>query len=481
MDAESHRIGIRRIEMSHERGFLINGRPLKLRGTNRHQEYPYVGNAIPAQAQRRDIYQIKENGFNVVRLGHYPQDPSVLEACDELGLMAIEPIPGWQFFNKDTLFTQHTFQDIRDLIRRDRNHPCIIAWETTLNESLPPKEWKDKAVQVAHEEFPTDQCYTSRDAYGYDGFNICYNDWEEGFNRPNKTSKPGFIREYYDYEFGGRYSTTRVARGDGDRALQQNAWNAQWSYNRYAAYPPSTMGCAVWSMYDYNRGCCDNICLSGTADIFRLPKFSLPFSRTQVPEGSPLLPGVKMPYEVFVASHWTKDSSDTILVYGNVDEVELRLNGKAIARHSPDNGPDTDYISRPDGGNCRHLPSPPFTFFGIPWQKGRLEAIGYHRGKAVAKHTVCTPREAKRLDIGYFESGQPASRNDLIIVYISLVDANGTVNSSENKRQVTLTVQGGEIVGPSTMTAEAEVASFLVRTADAKRLTLTAQSQSLKS
>lgn len=480
VDAESHRIGIRRIEMSHERGFLINGRPLKLRGTNRHQEYPYVGNAIPAQAQRRDIYQIKENGFNVVRLGHYPQDPSVLEACDELGLMAIEPIPGWQFFNKDTLFTKHTFQDIRDLIRRDRNHPCIIAWETTLNESLPPKEWKDKAVHVAHEEFPTDQCYTSGDAYGYDGFDICYNDWEEGFNRPNKTSKPGFIREYYDYEFGGHYSTTRVARGDGDRALQQNAWNAQWSYNRYSAYSPSTMGCAVWSMYDYNRGCCDNICLSGTADMFRLPKFSLPFFRTQVPAGNPLLPGLKMPYEVFVASHWTKDSSDTIQVYGNVDEVELRLNGKTVASKSPDNGPDTGYISRPDGGNCSHLPSPPFTFFGIPWREGKPEAIGYHQGKAVAQHTVCTPGKFERLDINYFKSGQPASSNDLLIIYVSLVDANGTVNSAENKRQVTLSVQGGEVVGPSTIAVEAGVASFLVRTADAKRLTLTAQSQSLK-
>ena len=73
---------------------------MKLEGSNRHQEYPYVGNAISDQAQYRDMYQIRDNGFNTVRLGHYPQDPSVLEACDELGLLVIEPIPGWQFFNK---------------------------------------------------------------------------------------------------------------------------------------------------------------------------------------------------------------------------------------------------------------------------------------------------------------------------------------------------------------------------------------------
>ncbi len=83
---------------------------------------------------------------------------------------------------------------------------------------------------------------TSGDTYGYDGFDVCYNDWKEGYNRPNTTSKPGFIREYYDYEFGGHYSTTRVTRGDGDYALMQNAWNAQWSHNRYRAYYPWTIG-----------------------------------------------------------------------------------------------------------------------------------------------------------------------------------------------------------------------------------------------
>lgn len=86
-DCEETRIGIRRIEMTREHGFVINGKPLRLVGSNRHMEYPYVGNALPENAQYRDIYQIRTNGFNIVRLGHYPQDPSVLEACDELGLL----------------------------------------------------------------------------------------------------------------------------------------------------------------------------------------------------------------------------------------------------------------------------------------------------------------------------------------------------------------------------------------------------------
>lgn len=478
-DLRETRIGIRRLEMSREKGFLINGRPLRLVGTNRHMEYPYVGNALSDNAQYRDIYQIKANGFNVVRLGHYPQDPSVLDACDELGLLAIEPIPGWQFFNKDSAFIRHTYQDVRDLIRRDRNHPSIILWETTLNESWPPKEWKDGAVRVAHEEYPGDQCFTSGDSYGYDGFDVCYNDWEEGFNRPNHTRKPGFIREYYDYEFGGHYSTTRIRRGDGDRALRQNVWNAQWSLNRYNPYYPATMGSAVWSMYDYNRGCCDNICYSGVADVFRLPKFSLPFFRTQVKAGTVLLPDVRMPHEVFVATHWLEGSSDTVQVFGNVDEVELRLNGRTVARRRPDNGPDSPYLSAPDGGNCRNLDCPPFTFTGVKWKAGTLEAVGYKEGREVARHAVKTPGEVSALQISYFESGKPAAKNDLLIVYVSLVDKDGTLAFGENRREVTLRVRGGVIKGPDHVTAEAGIASFLVQTGEADQLTLEAASQGL--
>lgn len=480
-NCEDTRIGIRRIEMTREKGFVINDKPLKLEGSNRHQEYPYVGNAISDQAQYRDMYQIRDNGFNTVRLGHYPQDPSVLEACDELGLLVIEPIPGWQFFNKAQGFVDHTYKDIRDLIRRDRNHPSVIMWETTLNESWPPKSWKDQAVRIAHEEFPGDQCYTSGDTYGYDGFDVCYNDWKEGYNRPNTTSKPGFIREYYDYEFGGHYSTTRVTRGDGDYALMQNAWNAQWSHNRYRAYYPWTIGGAVWSMYDYNRGCCDNICYSGLADLFRLPKFGLLYFRTQMKEGT-FTPAGPMTYEVFINSHWLEGSSDTLQVYGNVDEVKLQLNGRVIARQYPDDKPSTsEYVSRPDGGNAENIDFPPFTFFNVNWERGELKAIGYKDGKAVAEHVVRTPGAVEAMDITYFESGVSASCRDLLIVYVNLKDLQGTGCFGENNREVKLEVlQGGELRGPATIKAEAGVASFLVATTDSPMLVLKAVSGNLE-
>lgn len=481
IDSETTRIGIRRIAFSRERGFVINGTPVELVGTNRHQEYPYVGNAISDRAQYRDIYQIKANGFNIVRLGHYPQDPSVLDACDELGVLAIEPIPGWQFYNGNPAFVEHTYNDVRQMIRRDRNHPSVVLWETTLNESNPPAHWKDRAVAVAHEEYPGDQCYTSGDSYGYEGFDVCYNDWADGFQRPNRTKKAGFIREYYDYEFGGHYSTTRVGRGWGHAALMQNAWNAQWSFNRYKADYPATSGAAVWSMYDYNRGCCDNICLSGVADLFRLPKYSLPFFRSQQSAGT-ALPGGPMPYEVFIAAAYDGVRRiDTLQVYGNVDEVELLHDGVTLGRRRPDNGPTTShYAGKPDGGNGGNLKHPPFTFTGVDWHSGVLEAVGYKDGKPVARHTVAVPGEAARLDISYFESGKPAASHDLLIVYVALKDKKGHPLTHVNGRKIRLNVaQGGRVQGPAETATEMGVASFLVRTDDARRLRLTAESDGL--
>lgn len=477
IDTEETRIGIRHLEMT-DKGCFINGKRYELDGSNRHQEYPYVGNAISDRAQYRDVWQMRNNGFNTVRLGHYPQDPSVLDACDELGLLAIEPIPGWQYFSNDPLFQELTYYNIQEMIRRDRNHPSIILWETTLNESWPSNEWKDGAVRTAHEEMPEGQCFTSGDSYGYSGFDVCYNDWRDAdFSRPNNSGKPGFIREYYDYEFGGHYSTSRITRGDGERALRQNLWNAQWSLNSNRSRSGNTMGGAVWSTYDYNRGCCDNICYSGVADLFRLPKYSLPFYRSQMAPGS-FTPEGPMPHELFIASRWDSQSSDTVVVLGNVAEVALLVNGREVARQKADRGGWTEYTPQTDGGNCDKLAFPPFTFKGIRFEAGTIEARGYDAaGGEVARTEVRTPGKPEGLQLSYFESGMPAGRGDLLIVYVTLTDAQG-VACHNNGEPVKLTVlAGGEVAGPDHVSTEAGVASFLVRTADAARLQLQADWQ----
>lgn len=188
------------------------------------------------------------------------------------------------------------------------------------------------------------------------------------------------------------------------------------------------------------------------------------FSEHRLAEGS-MLPSGKMPYEVFIPAYRDEILSDTVMVYGNVDEVELVLNGKTIRRQTADKGPDSDYIPVPNGGNGKNLHFPPFTFYGVPKERGVLKAVGYHQGKKVAEYTVKTPGVPERLDITYFESGKPATKNDLLIVYVRMLDKQGVL-CPVNGIPVELSVQGGEIVGPTSYPLEAGVASFLVRTGE---------------
>ena len=96
IDQYDTRIGFREARFTPE-GFHLNGKHLKLRGLNRHQTFPFVGQAMPARVQRRDAWILKkELKCNIVRTSHYPQSPHFLDACDELGLLVFEEIPGWQ-------------------------------------------------------------------------------------------------------------------------------------------------------------------------------------------------------------------------------------------------------------------------------------------------------------------------------------------------------------------------------------------------
>lgn len=463
LDIDTTRIGIRRFEISKDH-FYINGEEMFLRGVNRHQEYPYIGYALSNEAQYRDARKIKEAGFDYVRLSHYPHSPAFMDACDELGLIVLDAIPGWQYYNENEAFKTYVIQTCRDMIRRDRNHACVMSWEVSLNESWMPEKFIDQAVAAAREEYPGDQCFTSGWMnYGYDIFLQARQHRLQHYEDPGN---PYIVSEYGDWEYFAMNAgleqdqwkdlvpddrSSRQLLAAGEKRLLQQATNIQEAHNDNFNTPAFADG--YWSMYDYNRGYADDLETSGIMSIFRVPKFSYYFFRSQrnADEVSSLFPSGPM---VDIASWWDENSSSNVRVFSNCEEVELSLNGILISRQKPDTG----RISN-------NLAHPPFTFRMDKFHPGTLLATGYIEGKKAVQDTVVTPGEPKALKLVCDESGRPpkAGCNDAIFIYATIVDENGQ-RVPLNGEMVKYSVSGdATVINPGSMaSSEAGIATALI-------------------
>jgi beta-galactosidase len=128
LDEIDSRFGLRWFEVSTEKGFVLNGEPIKLIGANRHQDFEGLGNALPNKLHRSDYKTIKEMGANVIRTAHYPQDPEVYKICDELGLLVWTEVPVINDITDTHAYHEVSLKMQREQILQFFNHPSIVMW-----------------------------------------------------------------------------------------------------------------------------------------------------------------------------------------------------------------------------------------------------------------------------------------------------------------------------------------------------------------
>lgn len=462
VDEVDTKIGIRTIRQTTHGGFFINGEHLYLRGANRHQAYPYVGDAASNAMQEREVIDLKRGGYNAVRAAHYPQDPAFLEACDKYGLLVLECIPGWQYYNENPLFNERLYQVAQEMVRRDRNHPSVFLWEIMLNESRYPAEVAKAIYDKVHAEYPGDQMYTSGDYFGSaekaDYFDVLYKQVgkypKDGNVMSNYKEDQLALKPLYSREWGdgvGEKPQVSLMENEYEQMRQCRSRLHQLNGNGYFDWclldlNERSAGHFVWSYNDYARGCCTNTLFCGVVDINRWPKFSyymLQSMRDKQISQEGLYAGPMVYIASYNASAEFRSSTTEITVFSNCDAVRLYRNGKLIGEQTrQERTPLYAPIVQKGGSPC-------FVFDAGGYEAGELKAEALVGGKVVATHRVRTPGMPHHVEIEVRHNGITpiADGSELIPVYIKICDKEGTL-VPDSKAMVYLEVSGkGTLVG----------------------------------
>ena len=489
IDSYSEKIGIRKSEIKDD-GYYLNDEKLYITGTNAHQEYPYLGYAISGEAQYRDVVKIKNAGFDFVRMSHYPHAEAFMNACDELGILVMNSLTGWQFFGNE-IFQKNAIQDIRDMARRDRNHPSVIFWEASLNETEMSDSFMKEATKTLKEELPFKNIYSACwiDNPNYDIFIPArqHGKAPDYWTKYNKGNRKIFIAEYGDWEYYAQNAgfnqkefsnlkeeerTSRQLRGFGEKRLLQQAYNFQEAANSNRR-GTQTIGEANWLMFDYNRGYSPDLESSGISDIFRIPKFAYSFYQSQRDANVVLDSKLSSGPMVSIANFWTDNSPLNVTVYSNCQEVALYLNDVLVAKQKPSVNENSDKLNHA-----------PFIFKMEKFEAGTLKAEGFIDGKKVVSNVVKTSEKASKIELSYDISSIPINSNfpDMVFVYAKITDNNGTViPTATNEVTFALTEGNAELIGTNPVKAEAGIATIILKTKNLKSLIkLTAKSENLQ-
>ena len=450
VDGYRRRIGIRSIEFRGKDGFWLNGKPYEspLIGANRHQDFAVVGNAVPNSIHWRDAKKLRDAGLKVIRNAHCPQDPAFMDACDELGLFVIVNTPGWQFWNDAPIFAERVYNDIRNLVRRDRNHPCVWLWEPILNETWYPADFAKNTLDVVNQEYPYPYCYSGCDseARGHEVYPVL-------FTHPANADKKWAIKNldpkitYFTREWGDNVddwsshnSPSRASRAWGETPMliqAQGYANPSYPYTCYETLFQTSrqhIGGCLWHSFDHQRGYHPDPFYGGILDAFRQPKYSYYMFKSQrSPQKTDLI--AETGPMVYIAHAMTPFSPKDVTVYSNCEEVRLTVfrDGKQYNYKKE---------KREKG-----MPSPVITFKDVydfmqdkalSRQRKQADvymlAEGLMDGKVVATHKVSPSRRPSRLLLWVDNEGMnmEANGSDIVTVIAAVADDNGNIKRLNN-------------------------------------------------
>ena len=330
------RFGFRSIEFKKD-GFYLNGSKFKIRGLNRHQSWPYAGYAMPRSMQRKDADILKfELGVNSVRTSHYPQSRHFLDRCDELGLLVVTEIPGWQNIGDDA-WKEQAVTNTEEMVRQYRNHPSIILWGVRINESVDCDELYVRTNKKAHELDDTRPTtgvrYLKRSSLLEDVY--AYNDFSHtGKNpgcEPKKNVTSDMDKAYFVSEYNGHMYPTKSFDDELQRlehALRHcNVLDSVMANDDIA-------GSFGWCMFDYNThkdfGSGDRICYHGVTDMFRNPKMAASVYASQGKDTGPVL---EVSSSMDIGEHPAGNRGE-IYIFTNCDSVKMYKNDVLIKEYT---------------------------------------------------------------------------------------------------------------------------------------------------
>ncbi|HEY1216646.1 MAG TPA: glycoside hydrolase family 2 TIM barrel-domain containing protein [Bryobacteraceae bacterium] len=446
---KSIRLGFRDARFERD-GFYLNGKKTRIFGLNRHELFPYVGFAASERAMRRDADYLRNVlNCNMVRCSHYPQSPAFLDACDELGLMVWEEIPGWQYLG-DAAWKDVALRNVEEMIRRDRNHPSILIWGTRINESANDPALYLRTHDLAKQLDPTRPTSGSmtpssrsdwkehwhEDVFAFDDYHAA-SDGSVGID-PALPGVPYMLAEAVgQYSYGTAKNFLRRYRRAGipEEQNAQALLHAQ-AHDR-AARDPRNSGVIAWCAYDYASpmNAYNGVKCPGVVDTFRIPKLGASFYMAQV---DPTKRVVLEPSFYWDARLHAR--AGPAAIFSNCNELRIFLNDQHHATLQPDttNYPKTVY--------------PPFVT-DLPWKQvgtSVLRIDGYIREKQVVSRSFTGDHTHDRLWVTADDAAIAGDGIDSTRVSFGVQDEFGNTRPVAHGA-ITVTLKGpGKIVGDTT-------------------------------